>query len=97
MQYGNRAEEKAGVPDEEAGSLDSSIEGSHQARVHAYFSGGKIKWQFKRSDEEKWDHEAEPTMEDWESLLHYAEARYRRNRMPYEDIELIKKLTPKHC
>ncbi len=65
--------------------------------VHAYFSGGKIKWQFKRSDEEKWDHEAEPTMEDWESLLHYAEARYRRNRMPYEDIELIKKLTPKHC
>ena len=37
--------------------------------VRILFPGqGKVKWQFKRSDEEYWNYDLEPTPEDWETL-----------------------------
>lgn len=29
---------------------------------------GALKWQFKRADEERWDYDSEPLVEDWDEL-----------------------------
>lgn len=52
--------------------------------------GGKIKWQFKRSDEERWDYDTPPSPEDWLQLEEKVDALYHRRRAPYSDLELVR-------
>ncbi len=57
------------------------------------FSGPhKIKWQFKRSDEEFWDYDTPPTPADWERLEEKVGALYNRRRTPYKNLELVRQL-----
>ena len=70
------------------------IEDRVKREVRASFSSGRIKWQFKRSDEPNWDYDTPPTQHDWEQLLKHAEARYRRNRIPHQELELVRKNMP---
>lgn len=37
-----------------------------ETRVHV--AQRKLKWQFKRSDQETWDYDSPPTPEDWDML-----------------------------
>lgn len=59
--------------------------------IRVSFSGARqIKWQFKRSDEEKWNYDLTPCKGDWETLLRKAEARYTRRRMPLKNLDLVR-------
>lgn len=69
--------------------LDSRI----KRKVRITFVGhDRIKWQFKRSDEDLWDYDTPPTTEDWEALENKIDALYVRRRAPYKHVELVKKL-----
>lgn len=57
-----------------------------------FLATGKIKWQFKRSDEEFWDYDTPPTLDDWEALEDKCDSLYHRRRLPYKHYELTKKL-----
>jgi hypothetical protein len=62
-------------------------------KVRITFVGhDKIKWQFKRSNEELWDYDSLPSAEDWGTLETKIEALYNRRRAPYKHVELVKKL-----
>ena len=39
-----------------------------------------LKWQFKRSDEERWDYDSAPTAEDWDYLEDFLRRRAARGR-----------------
>lgn len=43
-------------------------------------TSGKIKWQFKRADEEKWDYDRNPVAQDWDELEEIMERRLGRGR-----------------
>ncbi len=75
-------------------SWTARVEDRVKREVRVSFSGGKLKWQFKRSDQEQWDYDSEPSASDWKDLLAHAEARYRRNRIPHKVVELIRKNMP---
>jgi len=51
---------------------------------------GKIKWQFKRADEEKWDYDRRPIAQDWDELEEIMERRRGRGRA-VKMSELIKR------
>ncbi|MDD4872620.1 MAG: hypothetical protein PHR77_18880 [Kiritimatiellae bacterium] len=57
----------------------------------SFVGGGKIKWQFKRSDMAEWDYDTPPALDDWDALLIRSEGRYNRRRMPLTDLELVRK------
>ena len=69
------------------------LDGGIKRKVRVKFPGnGKIKWQFKRSDEERWNYDLPPTPSDWQTLEKKVEALYNRRRAPYKDLEQIRKL-----
>lgn len=39
-----------------------------------------IQWQFKRSDEERWDYDSTPSIEDWDYLEDFLRRRAQRGR-----------------
>jgi len=64
-----------------------------RCRIRVKFPGnGKVKWQFKRSDEERWDYTTPPTPEEWATLEEKMDALYNRRRAAYRDLELVRKL-----
>jgi hypothetical protein len=67
------------------------VEDRVKRTVRVAFPGpNRIRWQTKRSDEEKWQYDQPPLPEDWEMLLERLEAGYRRGRYPYKHLELAK-------
>lgn len=62
----------------------------------AFPGGGKIKWQFKRSDEERWDYDSAPSPEDWAVLEEKMDRLYHRRRASYKDFELVREMRKKH-
>ncbi|MBT8042221.1 MAG: hypothetical protein KJN98_03555 [Pontiella sp.] len=69
------------------------LENRVKRKVRITFAGhDKIKWQFKRSDEEFWDYDTPPGIEDWETLSEKIDALYHRRRQPYKHVELVQKL-----
>lgn len=65
--------------------------------VRINFPGqGKIKWQFKRSDEERWDYDTPPSSNDWKTLEAKVAALYNRRRCALRDLELVKKMREQH-
>ena len=62
-------------------------------KVRVRFPGqGKIKWQFKCSDEEHWDYDTAPSGEDWANLEEKVEALYNRRRAAFRDLQLVRQL-----
>jgi len=51
-----------------------------------------IKWQFKRSDEERWDYDTPPSSEDWNNLEEKVAALYNRRRATHEELEMVRKM-----
>ena len=66
--------------------LDDGVKRTVRINIHA----GKIKWQFKRSDEERWDYDTPPSSEDWKALEEKVEALYNRRRAALKDVELVR-------
>ncbi len=65
--------------------------------VRIIFPGqGKVKWQFKRADEERWNYDLPPTPEDWKHLEEKVVALYNRRRAAFRDLKLVKALREKH-
>ena len=60
-----------------------------------FIKNRNIKWQFKRSDEEQWDYDYPPTLEDWDTLEKKTEALYQRRRIKYDHLELVRQQRPK--
>lgn len=48
--------------------------------VRVDVNAGRIKWQFKRDDEEKWDYDSVATAADWDALQEILERRAGRGR-----------------
>ena len=72
------------------------IDGGVKRTVRITFPGrGQVKWQFKRSDEEGWDYDSQPSLDDWDALEEKLEGLYNRRRAPYETLELVRKLKSK--
>jgi len=64
--------------------------------VRVKFPGhGKIKWQFKRSDEELWDYDTPPSEADWATLEEKIDALYKRRRAAYRDLLLVQQFRKK--
>lgn len=75
------------------------IEWKHQTNdgakrtVRVRFPGrGKIKWQFKRSDQPEWDYSTPPSVEDWRALEKKMEALYNRRRAGFDDLEQVRRM-----
>jgi len=71
------------------------LEGGVRRKIRVTFFKDRIKWQTKRSDQEKWDYDTPPSPADWETLEIRVEALYYRRRFPYERLELVRKLRKK--
>ena len=62
-------------------------------KIRITFIGhGKVKWQFKRSDEEMWNYDTPPSASDWDTLEEKMEALYNRRRASFKNLELVRKL-----
>ncbi|HKL22785.1 MAG TPA: hypothetical protein VJ904_13340 [Tichowtungia sp.] len=73
------------------------LDGGVKRIVRVKFLGqGKIKWQFKRSDEDLWDYDSPATPADWETLEEKVDNLYQRNRCALRDRELVKKMREEH-
>lgn len=48
--------------------------------TRANVTKGAIKWQFKRTDEERWDYDSNPAADDWDALEDILERRAQRGR-----------------
>lgn len=60
-----------------------------------FVSHGKIKWQFKQSDADRWDYDTPPTASDWAILEEKVSALYNRRRIPFKNLELVRLLRQK--
>ncbi|MDK2858596.1 MAG: hypothetical protein PWQ29_1050 [Verrucomicrobiota bacterium] len=72
------------------------LEGGVKRTVRIHIQAGKVKWQFKRSDEERWDYDTPPSSEDWEALETKMDQLYHRRRASYKDFELVREMREKH-
>jgi hypothetical protein len=51
---------------------------------------GQVKWQTKRSDQERFDYDTPPTVEDWDNFLERMENRYNRRNASFDDLQLVR-------
>ena len=56
---------------------------------------GQVKWQIKRSDQERFDYDTPPTREDWDNFMERVEARYQRRNVSFDDLQLVRKVRAK--
>lgn len=66
--------------------------GGIKRKIRITFEGSSIKWQFKASDQERWDYTTPPTAADWETLQEKVEALYNRRRTSYRNVELVRQM-----
>ena len=72
------------------------LEDGVKLEVRVTFEGARrLRWQSRRSDEEKWVYDFTPTAEQWDGLLAKMEARYRRRASSFKELELVRALRPK--
>lgn len=50
----------------------------------------QVKWQFKRSDEERWDYTTPATREDWDHFMERMEDRYQRRNVSFDDLQRVR-------
>jgi hypothetical protein len=65
-----------------------------QREIRVTVARQAVKWQFKRSTDERWDYEGPPSAADWDALLEKMEHRYQRRAAPLADLELVRRLHP---
>ncbi|MDD2235629.1 MAG: hypothetical protein PHP44_02110 [Kiritimatiellae bacterium] len=58
-----------------------------------FLPGEHLKWQYKRSDEERWDYDTPPTKADWDILLEKTQGFYNRRRATLKQLEAVQRLT----
>ena len=51
---------------------------------------GHVKWQFKRSDQDRFDYDSPPTRDDWDNFMERMENRYHRRNVSFDDLELVR-------
>ncbi len=51
---------------------------------------GKVAWQFKRSDQDRFDYTTPPTREDWDNFMERMENRYQRRNVSFDDLQLAR-------
>jgi hypothetical protein len=69
------------------------LENRLKRKIRITFQGqGRIKWQFKRSDEDSWNYDAAPSTTDWDTLEAKVEGLYNRRRIPLRKLELVRRL-----
>ncbi len=71
------------------------LEDGVRREIRVSFSRNGLKWQFKRSDEEHWDYETQPSADDWAALEERILNRYQRRAIPYKDVERVRKAFPR--
>jgi retron-type reverse transcriptase len=72
------------------------LEQGVKRKIRITFLGhNKIKWQFKRSDEDFWDYDTPPTSTDWNTLEEKMNGLYNRRRTPFKNLELVRLLKKK--
>lgn len=52
---------------------------------------GRVKWQFKRDDQERWDYDGPASQSDWDLLLEKMENRYQRRNVSYDDLAIVRR------
>lgn len=70
------------------------VEDGVRREIRVTFFSDRLKWQFKRSDQDDWDYTTPPTPADWDELLTRVENRYQRRAVPFKDLELVRRLRP---
>ena len=71
---------------------DKPVPGIKRKIRVTFIKNNSIKWQFKRSNEDKWDYITPPTLNDWKDLQEKAYALYQRKRLSYENLKRIQNL-----
>ena len=72
------------------------LDGGVKRTVRASFPGkGQVRWEFARSDQEGWDPDATPSLDDWDTLEEKLAGLYNRRRVPYETLELVRRRKPR--
>ena len=72
--------------------LDDGTKREVRVSVH----GRAIKWQFRRSDESKWDYDTPPTPVDWDTLEQRLLDRYQRGHVAMErTLDLVRRERPR--
>ena len=74
---------------------DKPVPGVKRKIRVTFIRNQRIKWQFKRSDEENWDYLTPPSNLDWMDLEKKANALYQRKRLSYENLKLVQTLMDK--
>jgi hypothetical protein len=68
------------------------LEGGVKREVRVEIHRQDIKWQFKRSDQERWDYTSPPSKEDWDGLLERVFNRQQRRNATLADLESVRRL-----
>lgn len=63
-------------------SWKEKLEDGIKREVRVHVSHQKLKWQFKRSDMERWDYDSAPLASDWNQLEDILGRRAQRGRSP---------------
>ena len=75
-------------------SWTEKLEAGIKREVRVHVSRQKLKWQYKRSDEESWDYDSLPLASDWDQLLDILQRRAGRGRAP-DLVDAIKRMRAK--
>ena len=67
------------------------LEDGEKRDVRVTVANRAVRWQHKHTDWEKWEYDFKPSRADWDALLTKAEGWYRRKKLPYEDLERVRK------
>jgi hypothetical protein len=69
------------------------LEDGVKREIRVNLEGKKLKWQYKRSDEESWVYDKKPTEQDWDAFEDLMKRRYQRRRGVDEDtLAMFKRL-----
>ncbi|MCX7009337.1 MAG: hypothetical protein NTY53_19170 [Kiritimatiellaeota bacterium] len=72
------------------------LDGGIKRTVRIALQQGKISWQFKRSDQPRWDHVTPPSPNDWTTLETKIDQLYYRRRAGYKELEFVRAMRKKH-
>jgi hypothetical protein len=67
------------------------LEDGAKLEIRVHVAVGKVRWQFRRSDAERWTYDAPASVEQWAELEAQMERRYQRRAAPFEDLELVRR------
>ncbi len=57
----------------------------------------RLKWQFRRKGDERWNYDRKPGAPHWDFLVRKVEDRYQRRAAAWEDVLRVRKLQAEAC